>query len=186
MKKLFSLLLSLSLLCAGVAVAENVIDVENPSQSTTVTFEVPEPETSYTVTIPASVSFIEDATTASMSVTIGGDSTLAIGATLKVILENSSNSFQLKQGDNAIAYAIKKDGSPLSTGSEVLTWTEGEAVPGAATLNLEVTGTIDGLPSGAYTDTLTFKATVSTGGVGAGHDGFEELPPFEWKPTRNE
>ena len=54
MKKLFSLLLSLSLLCAGVAVAENVIDVENPSQSTTVTFEVPEPETSYTVTIPAS------------------------------------------------------------------------------------------------------------------------------------
>ena len=180
MKKLFSLLISLSLLCAGVAVAENVIDVENPSQSTTVTFEVPEPETSYTVTIPASVSFIEDATTASMSVTIGGDSTLAIGATLKVILENSSNSFQLKQGDNAIAYAIKKDGSPLSTGSEVLTWTEGEAVPGAATLNLEVTGTIDGLPSGAYTDTLTFKATVSTGGVGAGHDGFEELPPFEW------
>ena len=108
MKKLFSLLLSLSLLCAGVAVAENVIDVENPSQSTTVTFEVPEPETSYTVTIPASVSFIEDATTTSMSVTIGGDSTLAIGATLKVILENSSNSFQLKQGDNAIAYAIKK------------------------------------------------------------------------------
>lgn len=97
MKKLFSLLLSLSLLCAGVAVAENVIDVENPSQSTTVTFEVPEPETSYTVTIPASVSFIEDATTASMSVTIGGDSTLAIGATLKVILENSSNSFQLKR-----------------------------------------------------------------------------------------
>ena len=150
MKKLFSLLLSLSLLCAGVAVAENVIDVENPSQSTTVTFEVPEPETSYTVTIPASVSFIEDATTASMSVTIGGDSTLAIGATLKVILENSSNSFQLKQGDNAIAYAIKKDGSPLSTGSEVLTWTEGEAVPGAATLNLEVTGTIDGLPYGSY------------------------------------
>ena len=111
---------------------------------------------------------------------VGGDSTLAIGATLKVILENSSNSFQLKQGDNAIAYAIKKDGSALSTGSEVLTWTEGEAVPGAATLNLEVTGTIDGLPSGTYTDTLTFKATVSTGGVGAGHDGFEELPPFEW------
>ena len=96
-----------------------------------------------------------------MSVTIGGDSTLAIGATLKVILENSSNSFQLKQGDNAIAYAIKKDGSALSTGSEVLTWTEGEAVPAAATLNLEVTGTIDGLPYGSYTDTLTFKATVS-------------------------
>ena len=180
MKKLFSLLLSLSLLCAGVAVAENVIDVENPSQSTTVTFEVPEPETSYTVTIPASVSFIEDATTTSMSVTIGVDSTLAIGATLKVILENSSNSFQLKQGDNAIAYAIKKDGSPLSTGSEVLTWTEGEAVPGAATLNLEVTGAIDGLPSGAYTDILTFKATVSDAATQGTHDGYEEGPAYQW------
>ncbi len=180
MKKLFSLFLSLSLLCAGVAVAENVIDVGNPSQSTTVTFEVPEPETSYTVTIPASVSFIEDATTASMSVTIGGDSTLAIGATLKVILENSSNSFQLKQGDNAIAYAIKKDGSALSTGSEVLTWTEGEAVPGAATLNLEVTGSIDGLPSGAYTDILTFKATVSDAATQGTHDGYEEGPAYQW------
>ena len=180
MKKLFSLLLSLSLLCAGVAVAENVIDVENPSQSTTVTFEVPEPETSYTVTIPASVSFIEDATTTSMSVTIGGDSTLAIGATLKVILENSSNSFQRKQGDNAIAYAIKKDGSALSTGSEVLTWTEGEAVPGAATLNLEVTGPIDDLPYGSYTDTLTFKATVSATGFTGDHEGFEDGGEVDW------
>lgn len=62
----------------------------------------------------------------------------------------------------------------------MLSWTQGEEIPAAATLNLEVTGSIDGLPSGAYTDTLTFKATVSTGGVGAGHDGFEELPPFEW------
>lgn len=180
MKKPICLLLALSLLCAGVAVAENVIDVGNPSQSTTVTFEVPEPETSYTVTIPASVSFIEDATTTSMSVTIGADSTLAEGASLKVLLEQSANGFQLKQSENAIAYEIKKDGSRLSAGSEVLSWTQGEEIPGAATLNLEVTGSIDGLPSGAYTDTLTFKATVSTGGVGAGHDGFEELPPFEW------
>lgn len=162
MKKPICLLLALSLLCAGIALAEEkVIDPNNLSQSTTVTFDVPEPVTDYTVTIPASVAFVDDATTTNMTVTIGADSTLAVGATLKVILENSSNSFQLKQGDNAIAYAIKKDGSALSTGSEVLTWTEGEAVPGAATLNLEVTGSIDGLPYGSYTDTLTFKATVS-------------------------
>lgn len=161
MKKILSLLLSLCLLCASVAVAENVIDVDNASQNTLVTFEVPEPETSYTVTIPASVSFVGEATTTSMTVTIGADSTLALGATLQVVLESSSNNFQLKQGSNGIAYAIKKDGSSLGAGSAVLTWTEGEGIPAAATLNLEVTGSTDGLPHGAYTDTLTFKATVN-------------------------
>ena len=180
MKKLICLLLTLSLLCAGVALAENTIDTSTPSQDTTVIFEVPEPVTEYTVTIPSSVTFDEDMTTANMTVTIGADSTLAVGESLKVLLEQSANGFQLKQSENAIAYEIKKDGSRLSAGSEVLSWTQGEEIPGAATLNLEVTGSIDGLPSGAYTDTLTFKATVSTGGVGAGHDGFEELPPFEW------
>lgn len=180
MKKRICLLLALSLLCAGVALAENTIDTSTPSQDTTVIFEVPEPVTEYTVTIPSSVTFDEDMTTANMTVTIGADSTLAEGASLKVLLEQSANGFQLKQSENAIAYEIKKDGSRLSAGSEVLSWTQGEEIPGAATLNLEVTGSIDGLPSGAYTDTLTFKATVSTGGVGAGHDGFEELPPFEW------
>ena len=43
----------------------------------------------------------------------------------------------------------------------MLSWTQGEEIPAAATLNLEVTGSIDGLPYGSYTDTLTFKATVS-------------------------
>ena len=180
MKKRICLLLALSLLCAGVALAENTIDTSTPSQDTTVIFEVPEPVTEYTVTIPSSVTFDEDMTTANMTVTIGADSTLAEGASLKVLLEQSANGFQLKQSENAIAYEIKKDGSRLSAGSAVLSWTQGEEIPAAATLNLEVTGSIDGLPSGAYTDTLTFKATVSTGGVGAGHDGFEELPPFEW------
>ena len=81
--------------------------------------------------------------------------------TLQVVLESSANSFQLKQGDNAIAYEIKQGGSSLSAGSAVLSWTQGDEIPAAATLNLEVTGPIDGLPYGSYTDTLTFKATVN-------------------------
>ena len=161
MKKRICLLLALSLLCAGIALAENTIDPSNPSQNTTVTFDIPEPQTDYTVTIPASVAFVDDATTTSMTVTIGADSTLAVGATLHVTLDNSANSFQLKQGDNAIAYEIKQGGSSLSAGSAVLSWTQGEEIPCAATLNLEVTGPIDDLPYGSYTDTLTFKATVS-------------------------
>ena len=162
MKKPICLLLALSLLCAGIALAEEkVIDPNNLSQSTTVTFDVPEPVTDYTVTIPANVAFVDDATTTNMTVTIGADSTLAVGATLQVTLESSANSFQLKQGDNAIAYQIEQGGSSLSAGSEVLSWTQGEEIPAAATLNLEVTGPIDDLPYGSYTDTLTFKATVS-------------------------
>lgn len=161
MKKLICLLLTLSLLYAGVVLAENTIDTSTPSQDTTVIFEVPEPVTEYTVTIPSSVTFDEDMTTANMTVTIGADSTLAEGASLKVLLEQSANGFQLKQSENAIAYEIKKDGSRLSAGSEVLSWTQGEEIPGAATLNLEVTGPIDDLPYGSYTDTLTFKATVN-------------------------
>ena len=161
MKKLICLLLTLSLLCAGIALAENTIDPSNPSQNTTVTFDIPEPQTDYTVTIPASVAFAGSATTTDMTVTIGADSTLAVGATLQIVLESSANGFQLKQGDNAIAYDIKQGGSSLSAGSEVLSWTQGEAIPGAATLNLAVTGSIDGLPYGSYTDTLTFKASVS-------------------------
>ena len=117
--------------------------------------------TDYTVTIPASVAFVDDATTTNMTVTIGADSTLAVGATLLVTLESSANSFNLKQGDNAIAYEIRQGGSKLGAGSAVLSWTQGEEIPAAATLNLEVTGSIDGLPYGSYTDTLTFKATVN-------------------------
>ena len=161
MKKPICLLLALSLLCAGVALAENTIDTSTPSQDTTVIFEVPEPVTDYTVTIPASVAFVDDATTTNMTVTIGADSTLAVGATLQVTLESSANSFNLKQDDNAIAYEIRQGGSSLSAGSAVLSWTQGEEIPAAATLNLEVTGSIDGLPYGSYTDTLTFKASVS-------------------------
>ena len=44
MKEFLSLLLTLSLLCAGVALAEeNVIKPDTPSQNTTVTFDIPEP-----------------------------------------------------------------------------------------------------------------------------------------------
>lgn len=181
MKKFLSLVLTLSLLCAGVALAqENVIKPDTPSQNTTVTFDVPEPVTDYTVTIPASVAFVDDATTTNMTVTIGADSTLAVGATLLVTLESSANSFQLKQGGSAIAYQIEQGGSSLSAGSAVLSWTQGEEIPGAATLNLEVTGPIDGLPYGSYTDTLTFKATVSTGSFTGDHEGFEDGGEVDW------
>ena len=167
MKKRICLLLALSLLCAGVALAENTIDTSTPSQDTTVIFEVPEPVTEYTVTIPSSVTFDEDMTTANMTVTIGADSTLAVGATLQVVLESSANSFQLKQGDNAITYAVKKDSQTVNAGDAVLSWKGGEAIPAATTLMMELTETTEGKPAGDYSDTLTFKLTLEGASTGA-------------------
>ena len=161
MKKIFCLLLALSLLCAGVALADTEITTDGGTGSTTVTYTVPEPGTGYTVVIPASVAILQGETSATMQISIGTGSTLESGKTLSVKLESSANSFQLKQGDNAIAYEIRQGGSKLGAGSAVLSWTQGEGIPAAATLNLEVTGSIDGLPYGSYTDTLTFKATVN-------------------------
>ena len=167
MKKLICLLLTLSLLCAGIALAENTIDPSNPSQNTTVTFDIPEPQTDYTVTIPASVAFAGSATTTDMTVTIGADSTLAVGATLQVVLESSANSFQLKQGDNAITYAMKKDSQTVNAGDAVLSWKGGEAIPAAPTLTMELTESTDGKTAGDYSDTLTFKLTLEGASTGA-------------------
>ena len=55
MKKLISLLLTLSLLCAGAALADTEITTDGGTGSTTVTYTVPEAGTGYTVIIPASV-----------------------------------------------------------------------------------------------------------------------------------
>ena len=110
-----------------------------------------------------------------MPVTIGADSMLAEGAILQVALASSADSFRLQQGDSTIAHEIKQDGSGLNAGSAVLCWTQGEEIHDAATLNLEVTGSIDGLPCGSCTDALTFKAS------GVGREGFGAEWQSGWK-----
>ena len=75
---------------------------------------------------------------------------------------NRMNIYVVRRATQGLAnYIIKQGGSSLSAGSTVLSWTQGEEIPAAATLNLEVTGPIDGLPYGSYADTMTFKATVN-------------------------
>ena len=51
MKKIFCLLLALSLLCAGVALADTEITTDGGTGSTTVTYTVPEPGTEFVVII---------------------------------------------------------------------------------------------------------------------------------------
>ena len=161
MKKRICLLLALGLLCAGAALADTSITTDGGTGSTTVTYTVPEAQTGYTVIIPASVTIPQGETSTTMQISVGADSTLESGKTLSVKLESSANSFQLKQGDNAITYAVKKDSQTVNAGDAVLSWTGGEAIPAATTLTMELTESTDGKTAGDYSDTLTFKLSVT-------------------------
>ena len=163
MKKRICLLLALGLLCAGAALADTSITTDGGTGSTTVTYTVPEAQTGYTVIIPASVSIPQGDTSASMQISIGTGSTLESGKTLSVKLESSANNFSLKLagGSDAIAYAVKKDSQAVNAGDAVLSWKGGEVIPAAATLTMELTESTDGKTAGDYSDTLTFKLSVT-------------------------
>ena len=180
MKKLICLLLTLSLLCAGIALADTNITTDGGTGSTTVTYTVPEPGTGYTVVIPASVAIPQGGTSTTMQISIGTGSTLESGKTLSVKLESSANSFQLKQGDNAITYAVKKDSQTVNAGDAVLSWKGGEAIPAATTLTMELTESTDDKTAGDYSDTLTFKLSLSATEFTSNHEGFEDGGEVDW------
>lgn len=182
MKKLLSLLLTLSLLYAGVALADTEITTDGGTGSTLVTYTVPEAGTGYTVIIPASVNIPQGDTSTTMQISIGTGSTLESGKTLSVKLESSANSFSLKLagGSDTIAYAVKKDSQAVNAGDDVLSWKGGEAIPAAATLTMEFTESTDGKTAGDYSDTLTFKLSLSTTGFNADHEGFEDGGEVDW------
>ena len=163
MKKIFCLLLALSLLCAGIALADNEITTDGGTGETTLTYTVPEPESNYTVIIPADVKFAEEQTSTTMQISVGADSTLESGKTLSVKLESSANNFSLKLtgGSDAIGYKVEKDNQAVNAGGDVLSWTGGEVIPAAATLTMELTESTDGKTAGDYSDTLTFKLSVT-------------------------
>lgn len=183
MKRFFCLLLTLSLLCAGAALADTNITTDGGTGSTTVTYTVPETETTnYTVIIPASVNIPQGSTSATMQISVEDDSTLETGKTLSVKLDSSANDFNLTltTGSDTIAYTVKKDSQPLSAGSDVLSWTGGEAIPTAATLTIALDEPTDGKTAGDYGDTLTFKLSLSTTSFSAEHEGFEDGEKVEW------
>ena len=163
MKQLICLLLALSLLCAGVALADTEITTDGGTGSTTVTYTVPEPGTGYTVVIPASVAIPQGETSTTMQISVGADSTLESGKTLSVKLESSANGFklQLAEGSETISYKVEKDGQAVNASGDVLSWTGGQAIPEAATLTMELTESTDGKTAGDYSDTLTFKLSVT-------------------------
>ena len=113
---------------------------------------MPEPESNYTVIIPADVKFAEEQTSTTMQISVGADSTLESGKTLSVKLESSANNFRLKLagGSDAIAYAVKKDNQTVNAGDAVLSWKGGEAIPAATTLTMELTESTDDKTAGEH------------------------------------
>ena len=176
MKRILCSLLVLSLLCAGVALADTEITTDGGTGSTTVTYTVPEPGTGYTVVIPASVAIPQGETSTTMQISVGAGSTLESGKTLSVKLESSANGFklQLAEGSETIGYAVKKDSQTVNAGDAVLSWKGDEAIPAATTLTMELTESTDGKTAGDYSDTLTFKLTLSATGFTGDHEGFED------------
>ena len=49
----------------------------------------------------------------------------------------------------------------VNAGDAVLSWTSGEVIPAATTLTMELTESTDGKTAGDYSDTLTFKLSVT-------------------------
>ena len=158
MKRILCSLLVLSLLCAGVALADTEISTDGGTGETT---------SEFTVLIPPSVSILQGQTSTTMEISIAGDSTLAADDTLSINLEKSANNFHLKlaNGSDTIAYAVSKDGQPLSAGDTVLTWESGESIPAPAKLTMAITENIEEKTAGDYTDTLTFTVVLETTNV---------------------
>ena len=163
MKKIFCLLLTLSLLCMDVALADTEITTEDGIGETTVNYTVPEPGTEFVVISPSSMTIPQGETSATMQISIGTGSTLESGKTLSVKLESSANNFSLKLagGSDTIGYKVEKDSQAVNAGDAVLSWTSGEVIPAAATLTMELTESTDGKTAGDYSDTLTFKLSVT-------------------------
>lgn len=182
MKKPICLLLALSLLCAGVALADTEITTDGGTGSTTVTYTVPEPGTEFVVIIPPSMTIPQGETSATMQISIGTGSTLESGKTLSVKLESSANNFSLKLagGSDTIGYKVEKDSQAVNAGNAVLSWTGGEVIPAAATLTMALTESTGGKTAGEYSDTLTFKLSLGTTGFNATHDGFEDGDEVDW------
>ena len=153
----------MSLLCMGVALADTEITTEGGTGETTVNYTVPEPGTEFVVIIPPSVTIPQGETSATMQISVGAGSTLESGKTLSVKLESSANNFSLKLagGSDTIGYKVEKDSQAVNAGNAVLSWTGGEVIPAAATLTMELTESTDGKTAGDYSDTLTFKLSVT-------------------------
>lgn len=166
MKKILAMVLTLCLLCCGVALADNTtINQDSTSQTadTTVSYTVAENE-SYIVTIPSAVTLEnkKGSLSGAVSVRLQTPSFNVSGKTITVKLTSTANDFNLVNGNNQITYTLKAGGVMYKVDDTLLSWTYGENTDQTLAL---VANAFDygSLPAGDYTDTLTFTVSVTGG-----------------------
>lgn len=170
MKKILAMVLTLCLLCGGVALADTTINQDSTSNTadTTVSYNVATCE-DYTVTIPSSVSLTAgegSELTGSMTLSLDASDFNVYGKHINVKLTDTANDFNLVNDEQKISYALKRMGSSdeITKGSLVLDW----ALSSGLLFNVytvsaqyEISAEIPAhAPAGAYTDTLTFTVSV--------------------------
>lgn len=171
MKKFLALALALCLLCGGVALADDTTinqDSTGNTGSTTVSYTI-QPNETYTVTIPSSVTLTADedsALTGSMTIALDASNFNVYGKTINVKLTGTTNDFNLVNGTNKIEYSLTRSDNtePLQIGALVLNWSLSngllyEAYTCSGTYAIRSTIPAHA-PAGNYTDTLTFTVSV--------------------------
>ena len=153
MKKIISLFISLCLLLVSNVV---VFAEGNEKKTTTVTYT---PTESYEWSIPESVTATTDGADITCTIT---KLILANNNTLKITV-SSKNGYKLVNGKTEIAYTLKKGGNVLQDGYAAY---EFESNTDLTTANTQtIKAYLSTLPNNmlvqAYTDTLTFTASVT-------------------------
>ena len=162
-----------SIISAAIAMTMMAMPAMAASPSNGSTLETPVKytvaETEWKWAVPAAQTFTDSnlSLTGSVSITPVGDViALADGTKMDVTL-NSANSFALKQTDrSSIAYQVKKGGTVLSNGNNVLNFTAGTSANTGVSQELAFTTTTENIKAakltGLHNDTITFTVAVTT------------------------
>lgn len=163
MRKVICLLLAAALtalLGVGVLAAGDMeIDQDSPDQSGSLNVEY-DLGVTYTVAIPASVTFTNTEKTAERGLQVS-DVMLGEGQSLHVSV-SSRNGFQMRNGDDYIAYSMTVNQGPPAEESpiEVLTVRAGETSGWALLDFVTDLDRTHAQLAGRYSDTLTFTVSV--------------------------
>ena len=129
-------------------------------QGMTMTALAAEGDTSYTLTIPSTLTVANAGWNATDGISATG--TLASGKKLTVTA-SSANSWALKSGDNSVGYKL----ATASTDTEATTSWEFTELSSTATNKAMgiIVENYDDKPAGTYQDTVTFTAKVENAGI---------------------
>ena len=157
MKKLFSVILALVLLCsASVTVFADGLNQENNVGSVTVSYGVSE---SYVVTIPADIVISTtgvESTLSASSVLIPDGKTLTVSAT-------SKNGYNLEYANSKIPYSVLVNETKQTEATFIALSVVSGSTSGNATLVFKTTDEdiAKATKSGNHTDVLTFNCTIN-------------------------